>query len=104
MDNNDYNLDWWFIAVMDDGGNGDIAIVISEVMVIQNEQWWMTAMKMAIVLEVDSIAIMIEWSIFDSGWMMAIFLIVDGWWQLKYWLMDYGNTGYRVMHDNREVE
>jgi hypothetical protein len=48
MDNNDYNLDWWFIAVMDDGGNGDIAIVIDEVMVIHNEQWWMTAMKMAI--------------------------------------------------------
>ena len=40
-----------------------------------------------------SIAMMIEWSILDSGW-----------WGMKYKLMNYGNTGYRVIYDNRERE
>ena len=40
-----------------------------------------------------SIAMMIEWSILDSGWR-----------QMKYQLMKYGNTDYRVMYDNREIE
>ena len=53
MNDDDYNLDWWFIAVMDNEGNGDIAIVIDEVMAIKEEQWWMTAMKMTIVIMVD---------------------------------------------------
>ena len=39
-----------------------------------------------------SIAMMIEWSILDSGWR-----------QMKYQLMKYGNTDYRVMYDIREI-
>ena len=38
MDDNDYNWDWLFIAAIDDGGNGDIAIVIDEVMVFRKDQ------------------------------------------------------------------
>ena len=52
MDDNDYNWDWWFTAAINDGSNGDIAIVIDEVMVKQKEQWWMAVMEMTIVIVV----------------------------------------------------